>query len=115
MTNYKVLNIQPIELDRRLKKGHDIYLIDVREEWEHSLASIVGSEHIPLNELADRIQEIMFEEEITVYCHHGERAFIAAQVLLDSGFKKVYHLTGGIDAWSQVVDPKVPRYRSSGL
>ena len=111
MPPYKVLNIQPIELHRRLEKGDDICVIDVREEWEHSLASIAGSEHIRLNELVDRIQEIMFEEEIVVYCHHGERAFLGAQILLESGFKKVYHLTGGIDAWSQVVDPGVPRYR----
>ena len=111
MAAYKVLNIQPVELHQRLKKGDDICLIDVREEWEHSLAFISGSEHIPLNELADRIQEIMFEEEIAVYCHHGERAYIGAQILLESGFKKVYHLTGGIDAWSQVVDSRVPRYR----
>ena len=111
MAAYKVLNIQPVQLHQRLKKGDDICLIDVREEWEHSLASISGSEHIPLNELADRIQEIMFEEEIAVYCHHGERAFRGAEILLESGFKKVYHLTGGIDAWSQVVDSKVPRYR----
>jgi len=112
MPTHKILNIQPVELHQRLKKGHDICLIDVREEWEYSLASIAGSEHIPLNELADRIQEIMFEEEIVVYCHHGERAFRGAEILLESGFKKVYHLTGGIDAWSQVVDSKVPRYRS---
>ena len=111
MSADQVLHIQPIELQRRLEKGDDIYLIDVREEWEHSLASIARSEHIPLNELADRIQEIMFEEEIAVYCHHGERAFLGAQILIESGFKKVYHLTGGIDAWSQVVDPGVPRYR----
>ena len=111
MPAYKVLNIQPVVLHQRLKKGDDICLIDVREEWEHSLASISGSEHIPLNELADRIQEIMFEEEIAVYCQHGERAFRGAQILLASGFKKVYHLTGGIDAWSQVVDSGVPRYR----
>ena len=107
----KILKIQPIELHQRLEKEDDICLIDVREEWEHSLASISGSEHIPLNELADRVQEIMFEEEIAVYCHHGERAYIGAQILLESGFKKVYHLTGGIDAWSQVVDSRVPRYQ----
>ena len=111
MSADQVLHIQPIELQRRLEKGDDICLIDVREEWEHSLASIAGSEHIPLNELAGRIQEIMFEEEIAVYCHHGERAFPGAQILIESGFKKVFHLTGGIDAWSQVVDPEVPRYR----
>ena len=53
----------------------------------------------------------MFEEEIAVYCHHGERAFQGAEILIEAGFKKFYHLTGGIDAWSQVVDPGVPRYR----
>ena len=115
MSADQVLHIQPIELQRRLEKGDDIYLIDVREEWEHSLTSIPGSEHIPLNELADRIQEIMFEEEIAVYCHHGERAFQGAQILLESGFKKVYHLTGGIDAWSQVVDSRVPRYKDQSF
>ena len=112
MPTYKVLHIQHVKLYQRLKKCENLCLIDVREEWERSLASIEGSEHIPLNELADRIQEIMFEEEIVIYCHHGERAFLGAQILLESGFKKVYHLTGGIDAWSQVVDAGVPRYRS---
>ena len=75
MPTYKVLNIQPVELCQRTEEGDDICLIDVREEWEYSLASISGSEHIPLNELADRIQKIRFEEEIAIYCHHGERAF----------------------------------------
>ncbi|SVC71250.1 uncharacterized protein METZ01_LOCUS324104 [marine metagenome] len=115
MSVNKILSIQPIALHQRLKNGDDICLIDVREEWEYSLSSIKGSNHIPLNELADRIQEIMFEEEIAVCCHHGERAFLGAQILIESGFKKVYHLTGGIDAWSQVVDPNVPRYKTSNF
>ena len=87
----------------------------MREDWEYSLTSIKGSTHIPLNELADRVQEIMFEEEIAVYCHHGERAYLGTQILIDSGFKKVHHLTGGIDAWSQVVDSGVPRYKSESF
>ncbi|SVB11758.1 uncharacterized protein METZ01_LOCUS164612 [marine metagenome] len=115
MTPEKILHIQPVTLNERLEKGDDICLIDVRDDWEYSLASIKGSNHIPLNELVDRVQEIMFEEEIAVYCHHGERAFLGAQILLESGFKKVYHLTGGIDAWSQVVDPKIPRYKSESF
>ncbi|MCH8157489.1 MAG: rhodanese [Nitrospinae bacterium] len=109
-----VLPIQPIKLKERLDQGEDICVIDVREGWEHSLASIEGSEHIPLNELADRIQEIMFEEEIVVYCHQGERSYRGAQILIESGFKKVYNLLGGIDAWSQVVDPNIPRYKPGG-
>ena len=115
MTINKILHIQPITLNERLEKGDDICLIDVRDDWEYSLTSIKGSNHIPLNELVDRVQEIMFEEEIVVYWHHGERAFLGAQILIESGFKKVYHLTGGIDAWSQVVDPKIPRYKSESF
>ena len=115
MTINKTLHIQPITLNERLEKGNDIFLIDVRYNWEYSLTSIKGSNHIPLNELVDRAQEIMFEEEIVVYCHHGGRAFFGAQILIESGFKKVYHLTGGIDAWSQVVDPKIPRYKSESF
>ena len=110
MTINKVLHIQPITLNESLKKVDDICLIDVRDDLEYSLTSIKGSNHIPLNELVDRVQEIMFEEEIVVYCHHGERAFLGAQILMGSRLKKVYHLTGG--AWSQVVDPKLPRYKS---
>ena len=64
MTTNKVLHIQPITLNKRIKSGDDICLVDVREDWEYSLTSIKGSTHIPLNELADRVQEIMFEEEI---------------------------------------------------
>ena len=71
MTINKILHIQPITLNERLEKGDDICLIDVRDDWEYSLTSIKGSNHIPLNELVDRVQEIMFEEEIVVYCHHG--------------------------------------------
>ncbi len=112
MTINKTLHTQPITINERLEKGDEIFLIDVRDDWEYSLTSIKGSNHIPLNELVDRVQEIMFEEEILVYCHHGERAFFGAQVLIKSGLKKVYHLTGGIDAWSQVVDPKIPKYKS---
>ena len=69
MATNKVLHIQPITLNKRIKSGDDICLVDVREDWEYSLTSIKGSTHIPLNELADRVQEIMFEEEIAVYCH----------------------------------------------
>ena len=53
MTINKILHIQPITLNERLEKGDDICLIDVRDDWEYSLTSIKGSNHIPLNELVD--------------------------------------------------------------
>ena len=108
-----VKQLQVIELKKKLDAGEDIFLLDVREEWEFSLASIHGSENFPMGEVVDRQQEFAFEEEIVVICHYGERSQLAAQALLECGFN-VYNLTGGIDAWSQVVDPNVPRYSPNG-
>ena len=108
-----VKQLQVIELKKKLDAGEDIFLLDVREEWEFSLASIHGSENFPMGEVVDRQQEFAFEEEIVVICHYGERSQLAAQELLECGFN-VYNLTGGIDAWSQVVDPNVPRYSPNG-
>ena len=108
-----VKQLQVIELKKKLDAGEDIFLLDVREEWEFSLASIHGSENFPMGEVVDRQQEFAFEEEIVVICHYGERSQLAAQELVECGFN-VYNLTGGIDAWSQVVDPNVPRYSPNG-
>ncbi|MBT5469121.1 MAG: rhodanese [Nitrospina sp.] len=108
-----VKQLQPIELKKKLDAGEDILLLDVREPWEFSLASIEGSENFPLAEVVDRQQEFVFEEEIVVICHYGERSQRAAQELVECGFN-VHNLIGGIDAWSQVVDPNVPRYSPNG-
>jgi len=108
-----VKQMQPLELKKRLDNAEDIFLLDVREGWEFSLASIEGSENFPIGQVVDRQQEFAFEEKIVVICHYGERSQMAAQELAKCGFK-VYNLTGGIDAWSQVVDPSVPRYSPNG-
>ena len=106
--------LQPIDLKKKLDSREDIFLLDVREPWEFSLAGIKGSENFPSGEVVDRQQEFVFEEEIVVICHHGERSQTAAQELVESGFKKVHNLVGGIDAWSQVIDPTIPRYGPNG-
>ena len=108
-----VKQLQPLELKKKLDSGQDIFLLDVREGWEFALASIDGSENFPMGEVIDRQQEFAFEEEIVVICHYGERSQLAAQELVECGFN-VYNLIGGIDAWSQVVDPNVPRYSPNG-
>ena len=109
-----VNNLQPLELKKKLDNGEDIFLLDVREPWEFSLSAIAGSENFPLAEVVDRQQEFIFEEEIVVICHYGERSQRAAMELTECGFKTVHNLIGGIDAWSQVVDANVPRYRPQG-
>ena len=108
-----VKQLQPLELKSKLDRGQDLFLLDVREGWEFALAAIEGSENFPMGEVVDRQQEFAFEEEIVVICHYGARSQLAAQELSECGFN-VYNLVGGIDAWSQVVDPCVPRYRPNG-
>ena len=109
-----VKQLQPLALKKKLANGEDIFLLDVREPWEFSLASIEGSENFPLAEVIDRQQEFIFEEEIVVICHYGERSQRAAMELTECGFKTVHNLIGVIDAWPQVVDANVPRYRPQG-
>ncbi|MEW6776072.1 MAG: rhodanese-like domain-containing protein [Bdellovibrionota bacterium] len=101
------------ELSELLKAGEHVYLLDVREQWEHDTASIPGSVLVPLNEITKRSDEIEPPEGalVVAYCHHGVRSLSAASILEHQlGFENVASLSGGIDAWSQVIDPKVPRY-----
>lgn len=105
-------HISPRDLAKQLANGHAVSLIDVRQAWENQIAALPGSLLIPLNELAQRIEEIHPEAEtpIVVYCHHGIRSQSAAAYLDRAGFPNVSSLTGGIDAWSCEVDPALPRY-----
>jgi sulfur-carrier protein adenylyltransferase/sulfurtransferase len=97
------------ELKQRLDRGDQIELIDVREPWEQQTATI-GAKLIPLNELPQRVGEIDREREIVVHCKGGGRSQRAAEFLAQSGYAKVWNLAGGITAWSNEVDPSVPKY-----
>ena len=86
-------------------------LIDVREPWEHSTASIANSTLMPMGDVPARVhQELDPEEHITVLCHHGQRSLNVTAWLRNQGFEQVQSLRGGIDAWSAEVDPNIPRY-----
>jgi len=65
---------------------------------------------IPLGEIAERLDELEREQPIIVHCHSGKRSAQAARLLQQHGFAKVYNLEGGIDAWSEQIDPSVPQY-----
>jgi adenylyltransferase/sulfurtransferase len=100
------------ELDRRLRAGEPVYLLDVRKEWEHETAALPGSVLIPLDELPSRVDEISVPEGalFVVYCHHGVRSLSAAALLEGLGLPGAASLRGGIDAWSRMIDPALPRY-----
>lgn len=104
-------SISTTELADLLKSEPDrIVLLDVREDDERAAASIEPSLHIPMNSVPDRLSELPRDRRIVVFCHHGGRSFAVASYLETEGFESVANLTGGIDEWSQVVDPRVPRY-----
>jgi hydroxyacylglutathione hydrolase len=105
----RALEITPQELKRRLDKGEDIFLLDVRNPDEFSLANI-GGHLIPLPQLSQRIGELDRDREIIIHCHTGRRSARAVEFLYESGFNSVKNLVGGIEAWSQFVDSSVPRY-----
>jgi rhodanese-related sulfurtransferase len=86
-------------------------LLDVREPWEFETAHIEGSKHIPMGDVPSRAhQELDPDEHIVVVCHHGVRSLTVTNWLRQQGFDKAQSMRGGIDAWSQTIDPKVPRY-----
>ncbi|MBI4518351.1 MAG: rhodanese [Deltaproteobacteria bacterium] len=102
--------ISPPELKQRLDRGDDVVVLDVREPEEVALAQVPGSIHIPLTELPGRLHELDPGREIVVLCHHGIRSANVAAFLAQRDFEHVSNLAGGIDRWSQTVDPGVPRY-----
>jgi sulfur-carrier protein adenylyltransferase/sulfurtransferase len=104
-----VPEITPRELKSRLDRGDDIYVLDVREPHEYQICNI-GGHLIPLGDLSRRVNELDSSREIVAHCRSGKRSAEAAEFLRKAGFKKLWNLKGGILAWSDEVDPTVPKY-----
>jgi molybdopterin/thiamine biosynthesis adenylyltransferase/rhodanese-related sulfurtransferase len=98
------------ELKRKMDAREPFELIDVREAFEYEIARIDGAKLIPLGEIAERADELQREQPIVVHCHSGRRSAEAVRQLQQRGFANVYNLQGGIDAWSDQIDPSVPKY-----
>ena len=103
--------ITATELKQRLDNGDDIQVIDVREANEVAIGRIPNSVHIPLAQVLNRMEEIDPNRETVVHCKMGGRSARAIDALQRSGFKgNLLNLKGGIIAWSNEVDPSVPKY-----
>lgn len=102
-------NLSPAEL-KALLDAQSVELLDVRSAEELAIARLSGARHIPLDELPARLAELDPQTPIALLCHHGVRSEMAGRLLERNGFASVAHLSGGIDAWSQAIDPTVPRY-----
>src|SRR5918995_4518840 len=100
------------ELKEKLDAGKEVAVLDVREPHEYEVANLdaQGAKLIPLGELPNRLSELNQTDEVAVYCKTGGRSAKAVKILQDAGFGHVYNVEGGITAWSEEIDPSVPRY-----
>jgi adenylyltransferase/sulfurtransferase len=102
------ISVQELKKAQDDKKDFD--LIDVREPQEYAVARIPGAKLIPLGELPKRVHELDSAREIYLQCKSGIRSAKAWKLLHDAGFRKIKNVAGGIEAWSQEIDPSVPLY-----
>jgi rhodanese-related sulfurtransferase len=106
------LEVNCQQVQAKQTAGTPFLFLDCRESDEYATAKIVGTTLVPMSQLADRVAELEPHRngEIVVHCHHGGRSLRVAMWLRNQGFPNVSSLAGGIDAWSQQIDPTVPRY-----
>jgi len=99
------------ELKARMDRGDQFTLIDVREPHEYEIARIPGAKLIPLGQISQRADtELDPDEDIVLQCKGGVRSAQALAELQAKGYKRLTNLKGGILAWSDDVDPSVPKY-----
>jgi rhodanese-related sulfurtransferase len=106
------IEIMPREVKRRLDAGEKLRLIDVREPREHKTARIEGAELIPMRTIPSSLAKLDDEDgaPLIVLCHHGVRSLQVVSWLREQGVAACQSMSGGIDRWSQEIDPTIPRY-----
>lgn len=87
-----------------------LVLLDVRDPWEFEICRLPGAVNIPMNEIAQRQQELDPEARTVAICHFGMRSLEVGTYLAASGFSDIANLEGGLDAWAERVDGEMPRY-----
>src|SRR6266850_120229 len=105
----RVIQLSAPDLKALIDSGQTFEFVDVRTDDERAFAAIEGSRLLD-QAYHDRLLALDRETTIVFQCHHGIRSQGAAEYFLAHGFRHLYNLRGGIDAWSVLVDPSVPRY-----
>lgn len=107
-----MIEIDPLELKKRLDTGESIAILDVREPRELEIASLNRIVHIPMGELPQRLSELeqYKDRELVVYCRSGGRSARCIEFLQAQGFNNLLNLKGGILAWADLIEPTMQRY-----
>ena len=109
VANTGVPEISVEELKKKLDAKEDVFILDVREPHEYQICNLNGH-LIPLNDLPKRVSELDPAKDMVVHCRSGGRSARAVEFLQKAGYTKAKNLAGGILAWADRVDPKVPKY-----
>jgi adenylyltransferase/sulfurtransferase len=104
-----IKEITATELKSRQDRGEKLFILDVREPHEYQICNLNGK-LIPLGELPRRVNELDSSVDMVVHCRSGKRSADAIHFLQTAGFKKLLNLKGGVLAWADEVDPKMPKY-----
>ena len=103
--------LSPAETQALLQRlGAAGRLLDVREGWEFDMVHVAGSQHIPMDQVPQRLKELNPEHTYAVLCHHGRRSQQVANFLDSQGFSHLVNVAGGIDAWAESLNPEMARY-----
>ena len=105
----RIRQITPEEY-QSIPAAESYVLIDVREPFEWDICQLENAMFIPLGDLQNHLEELDPDARYLFYCHHGNRSNVACAMALEQGISNVANLAGGIEAWSNTIDPKVPRY-----
>tara|TARA_B100001057_G_scaffold437295_1_gene469008 strand:- start:209 stop:532 length:324 start_codon:yes stop_codon:yes gene_type:complete len=102
----------PKEVESMINSKPDLKIIDVREQWEFDKCHIENSTHIPMGTIPNSVDQFDDDSEYVIVCHHGVRSKTVALWLENHGIKApIYNLTGGLEQWSDDVDPSVEKYK----
>ncbi len=93
-----IKQLSPKELDQ--KKG--IVVLDIRTNKEYEQGHIPGSVHVQLSEIGDKVKKLKKDKELLVYCQNGNRSIWAIQRLMGMGYRNLYNLKGGYNAWKRI-------------
>lgn len=102
--------VDVVQLKEMMDKGEEFTLLDVREPDEYEFCKLPGSILIPLGQIENRADELDSSKKTVVMCRSGGRSGQAVEILMEKGFQDICNLTGGILAWSDKIDPSVPKY-----
>jgi rhodanese-related sulfurtransferase len=104
------MQIEPRDLAERLTRGDRVHLLDIRTREEFETVKLPGAQLFSQELMREALANWSRQELLVIYDHKGARSLDAAAYFQGHGFENVQSLRGGIDSWSEEVDPRLSRY-----